>query len=121
MKKVANLARIKTDSTYTGSARKMYNEALVGKKGEIFSVCEAFCAFILQWYRTYYTYDRLCVWSYCVSIRHKENVNDPTATWVAVTDIRAILNKRCFAKVEPRTIEICNNKQNLQPTQAYAW
>ena len=61
VKKVANLARIKTDSTYTDPARKMYNEALVGKKGEIFSVCEAFCAFILKWYRTYYTYDRLCV------------------------------------------------------------
>ena len=62
------------------------------------------------------------MWSYCVSIRHKENVNDPTATWVAVTDITATLNKGCFAKVEPRTIEIWNSEQNLpQPKQAYAW
>ena len=37
MKKVANLAQLKTDSTYTGPARKMYNEALVCKK-EISSV-----------------------------------------------------------------------------------
>ena len=44
------------------------------------------------------------------------------ATWVVVTDITATLNKGCFAKVEPRTIEVCNDKQNLpEPNQAYAW
>ena len=32
MKTLANLARIKSDSTYTGPAREMYNETLVCKK-----------------------------------------------------------------------------------------
>ena len=60
MKKVANLARIKTDDFHWSNSQNV-QLGLIVLKTDIFNVYEAFCPFSLRRYRTYYTYDRLCV------------------------------------------------------------